>query len=858
MGSGGGLAQAPLWMIEGAAEYLSIGPVDTHTAMWMRDLLNKKKLPTIKDLFNPYKYFPYRYGQAVYAYIGGKYGDMAMAKLMKDVIRGLDYQKAIEKNLGVTIKKLGEDWHASLKKDYEGVAKASRKPADLGRLLLEGSEDDPYNIAPALSPDGKRFLFISSRDLFSIDMFLGDAKTGKVTRKVTSTAVDPHFQSIQFINSAGSWNAAGDRFIFGAVSAGKPVLAFLDADGHRVGEEIRFPELGEILNPTWSPDGRRVAFSALTGGTSDLYMYDLESKALKPLTSDLFGDLHPAWSPDGRWIAFVTERFSSDLKVLNIGSSRLALLDPETGEIKLLGGFLHGKAINPQWSADSKSVFFVADRDGISNVYRVDVATGGQFQVTDLYTGVSGITSLSPSLSIASKSNDVLYSVYQNGHYSLYSIDQDKLAGKPVEDVEVLANEAVLSPRERPGSEILGLLRNPLFGLPDASKFTSEAYRPKIGLDYVAPPTIGVGVSRYGSYAGGGVAFLFSDMLGFHTLMAQAQVNSRIIDSAFQVAYLNTTNRLNFGAVVQRYPYMYGGYNYGYGVVDGEWALIEEEIVYRQINYDIGGFASYPFNSFQRFELNGGFSYIDFSNTVYRYAYSDYGGYLLSREEYDLPSAPGIYMPYVGAALVYDSSLFGATAPIVGQSYRFEITPTFGTLTYTSALADFRKYIVPVKPFTLAVRLVGYGRFGKDATDERLWPMYLGYENMVRGYNWDSFGQEESFDFNRLFGNAMMLANFELRFPLFGLLGVGRGYFGVFPLDVVAFYDAGLAWYTNAVDPASKPFFQKGGGLKPLRSYGLGARVNVFGYLILGVNYVVPVDRPDRKPYFQFSFYPGF
>ncbi len=225
MQQGSGLAQAPLWMIEGAAEYLSIGPIDTHTAMWMRDLLNKKKLPTIKDLFNPYKFFPYRYGQAVYAYIGGKYGDMAMAKLMKDVIRGLDYQKAIEKNLGVTIKKLGEDWHASLKKDYEGLNKTSRKPADLGRLLLQGSLDDPYNIAPALSPDGKRFLFISSRDLFSIDMFLGDAKTGKVTRKVTSTAVDPHFQSIQFLNSAGSWNAAGDRFIFGAGEAGRSAPA---------------------------------------------------------------------------------------------------------------------------------------------------------------------------------------------------------------------------------------------------------------------------------------------------------------------------------------------------------------------------------------------------------------------------------------------------------------------------------------------------------------------------------------------------------------------------------------------------------------------------------------------------------
>ena len=65
--SGGGIERTPLWMIEGAAEYFTIGPVDPHTAMLMRDLLNQKKMPTVKDLQDYYKYFPYRFGQAVFA-----------------------------------------------------------------------------------------------------------------------------------------------------------------------------------------------------------------------------------------------------------------------------------------------------------------------------------------------------------------------------------------------------------------------------------------------------------------------------------------------------------------------------------------------------------------------------------------------------------------------------------------------------------------------------------------------------------------------------------------------------------------------------------------------------------------------
>lgn len=859
MQSASGLERAPLWMIEGAAEYFSIGPVDAHTAMWMRDLLNRKKFPTIKDLYNYYKYFPYRFGQAVWAYIGGKYGDLAVARLMKDVIRGFDYEKAIEKQLGISVKQLGLDWQAAMRKDYEAVGKATRKPADLGKLLLQGTLDDPYNIAPSLSPDGKRFLFISSRDLFSIDMFMGDSATGKVTRKITSTAIDPHFQSIQFIGSAGSWSADGSRFAFGAVSAGKPVLAFLDADGRRLEkEDIRLPQLGEILNPTWAPDGKRIAFTALTGGTSDLCVFDLVTKELKALTSDVYGDLHPAWSPDGRWIAFVTERFGSDLAILHLGGSRLALLNPVSGEIKPLGGFLQGKSINPQWSADSASVFFVSDRGGISNVYRVEVASGAQFQVTDLYTGVSGITSLSPALSIASRSGDALYSVYLDGTYSIFSLDKSRLAGTPVRDVEVATTPAFLPPLERSGSEVLGLLRNPLYGLPDAAAFTSQPYESKIGLDYIAPPSIGMSTGRYGTYAGGGVGFLFSDMLGRHTIMAQAQVSSRIIDSAFQVAYFNTTRRTNFGLVAQRIPYQYGYYGYNYDYVDGEFAYIEQQLIYRQIYYDLGSFASYPFNAFRRFEVNGGLRWVDFANTYYEYAYSYYDGFLLSRDEYDLESADTLFMPYVGAALVYDSSLFGATAPVVGQSYRLEVTPTFGTLKYTTVLADYRKYIVPVKPFTLAARLVYYGRYGMGSSDDRLWPMYLGYETTVRGYNYNSFEANEKFDYNRLYGNTMALANFELRFPLFGLLGLGRGYYGIFPIDMFAFFDAGIAWYSGEADPTYTPFWASGGQLKPLRSYGIGARANLFGFLILGASYVKPMDRPDRPAYFQITFYPGF
>src|SRR3954468_8737583 len=85
-----GAERLPLWFIEGMAEYLSIGPVDPNTAMWLRDAVrqsasgekdSKDALPTIEKLDNP-KYFPYRWGQAFWAYVGGRYGDNVIAQML--------------------------------------------------------------------------------------------------------------------------------------------------------------------------------------------------------------------------------------------------------------------------------------------------------------------------------------------------------------------------------------------------------------------------------------------------------------------------------------------------------------------------------------------------------------------------------------------------------------------------------------------------------------------------------------------------------------------------------------------------------------------------------------------------------
>jgi Tol biopolymer transport system component len=867
MEAGAALARLPLWFIEGMAEYISIGPVDPNTAMWMRDAWERKELPKIKKLSNPYKYFPYRYGQALWAYITGRWGDEMIPRLMRSVGRVGDLEGVLTKILGLKEDALSKDWLDAYQKAYEPVLKETQLVQPASKTLFKGTELNVYNISPSLSPNGRLMMFLSTRDLFSIDLYLADTETGKIIEKITQTAVTPEFESLQFIRSAGAWDPSGKQFVFGAVAKGHPILTFYDVVERKVSAEIQLKTLDEIFSPSFSPDGRYIVFSGFHSGQTDLFIYDLQSKGLRQVTDDFFADLQPAWSPDGQSVAFVTDRFSTDLSLLSYGDYELALLDPGSGKIDRLEAFTGGKNINPQWSPDSKSLYFLSDQSGKTDIFRLDLGSRKISEVTNLFTGVSGITDLSPAISLAEKSGRLAYSAYDHGRYSIFHIEP----GEALEGDTTIAQFggkllSVLPPREQPSGALLGLLRNPLYGLPEQTEFPESGYKPKLSLEYVAPPQIGVGVDRFGTYAGGGVGLFWSDMLGYHTVGTIFQTSGRLKDFTSILTYQNSEHRLSWGGALGRIPYVFGGYGFDVGDLGGIPVYIEEEELYWQFNYEVVGFVRYPINQVRRFELYAGYQYVDFDHEIVSNIIDATTGELLSRETTKLPSANSLGFAYTTLAMVYDSSIFGATAPILGQSYILEVTPTFGSFTYAGVLADFRKYFMPVKPFTLAFRALHYGRWGKGGEDERLWPIYIGYDTFVRGYYYDSFGSNEYsdpsspnyFDEGRLYGSKILVANAELRFPLFGALGIGRGYYGILPIDAYAFYDWGLAWGYKDINgvPIKPSLF--GGEQDPVSSVGVGLRMNVFGYLVVGLNYVKPLSRPGKGWFFQFSIWPGF
>ena len=852
--------QMPLWFIEGMAEYVSLGPLDPHTAMWMRDAALNAKLPKWRQLDDP-RFFPYRYGQALWAYIAGRWGDEAVARLLRSATKSADIDQAFLRETGLSGNQLDSAWQADLRSTYQPLQAQTDAPSHYGERLIAGKDQaSGLNVGPVVSPDGSRIVFYSARDLFSIEMFMADARTGQVLRRVTKTAVDPHFQSLEFINSAGSFDGTGDRFVFSAQSHGRPVLDLLDVESGRVAREIAFPNLGEILHPSWSPDGRYVAFAALSGGLTDLYLYDLQTDSLRQLTNDAYADLEPAWSPDGRTLAFVTDRFSTNLRTLAPGNYRLALLDPFTDSITPLPSFPDGKNIDPQWSPDGTSIYFLSDRTGITNIYKLDLASGRQSQVTNLLTGVTGITSLSPALSVAHTSGRVVYSVYEKGNYAVYAADSaTALAGGPLVSA-ASPTPAMLPPQARPHSELLTLLADSTIGEKYASTTTVSTYRPRLGLDYVSQPNLAVGADRFGTYVGGGVTLYWSDMLGDRNLATMLQVEGNFKNLAGLVAYQNTQHRLNWAVAAQQIPYIQGGYLYGQ--LGGD-SVYQQLLVLREINRELDFLVAYPFNEVQRLEFSAGVRNIAFDAQSDSLVFSSLTGNVYSENVTNWPTCsstvtancvPGsVTMATAGAALVYDNSFFGATSPILGQRYRIEADPTVGGLTFLTVLADYRRYFMPARPFTIAARVLHYGRYGSDAENSQLmYPLYMGYQGLVRGYDYNSLDPSEGAVYDALTGTRLLVGNLELRFPLLGVLGLGHGYYGAFPIEAAVFGDGGVAWHQG-----QSPAFL-GGSRKAVSSAGGALRVNVFGFAVFEVDYVRPFDRPGKGWMWQFGLTPGF
>jgi Tol biopolymer transport system component len=863
-----GLNSLPLWLIEGMAEYLSVGREDPNTAMWLRDAARRNDVPSIKQLTNDPRYFPYRYGQALWAYVGGTWGDPSVVDLFRASLR-YGFEPAIKRTLGISADSLSKQWAAAIRSTYLPVMAGRTAPDSTGiRVLGRGRRNGDMNVSPVVSPDGRYMSFYSSRGLFGIDLFVADAVTGRVIKQLGSPNADAHFTAISFINSAGSWSPDGKKLAYIVYAEGDHELDIFDVESREVERRVRVKGVGALQDPAWSPDGRSIAFSGSAGGISDLYLLDLASERVEQLTTGREAELQPAWSPDGRTLAFATDRGpGTNWELLTFGEMRLATIDVATRAVTPLPAFENAKHINPQYSADGRSLYFVSDADGVSDIYRLDLATSQPFRVTRVSTGISGISAYSPTMSVARQTGRILYSVFDNGGYSISRMEAEQTQGTPVTPgAGTVALAGVLPPPTSiVPSAVASYLADATTGLVSTPDYTVRSYNPKLRLDYVAPPSVGVGVGGFGgTQVGGGVAASFSDQLGNRSVTAVLQAQGDIKDIGGQLFYQNTKRRWNWGVGAGHIPYLTGFSSVRFVDVGGGVPGQLVETYLQRVYVDQASFITqYPLSTTRRVEFGVSGTRLAYGTELRSVLYV--GNQVQEQRPQELPSPDPVYYAQGSAAFVGDYSNSGFTSPIAGGRYRFEVTPTVGTLNFNTLLGDYRRYFF-ARPFTFAVRGLHFGRYGKSAEDStRLSPLFLGYETLVRGYAVESFDANECTglnvsgicpEFERLRGSRLAVASAEFRIPLLGTEQLGLIRTRLVPVEIAPFFDAGVAW--SSTQSPELRVDTRSPDRVPVFSAGVTARINVLGFAVLEAYYAYPFQRPEKGAHFGFQLAPGW
>ncbi len=220
---------------------------------------------------------------------------------------------------------------------------------------------------PCLTPDGKSVVFCYRGDLW-IAPTDGSRNADRLTiheDQDTLCRVSPDGKSVAFSSRR---NGGYDLFVV-PMAGGLP-------------KQITFHGGVEILCE-WSPDGKRILFMSNRdpgGGRTDLYEVDLEGGTPRRITRD--GAREAAYSPDGTKIAYV--RGFNDIYWDNYQGSAnydIHVVDAKGGTPRRLTS-TPGNERFPCWSADGKTIWFVAEENGVANFYAMPAEGGPRTAVT--------------------------------------------------------------------------------------------------------------------------------------------------------------------------------------------------------------------------------------------------------------------------------------------------------------------------------------------------------------------------------------------------------------------------------------------------------------------------------------------
>jgi Tol biopolymer transport system component len=669
----------------------------------------------------------------------------------------------------------------SVKAHYDPYL-GDKKENNIGKKIISEENAGELNVSPVISPDGKYVIFLSDKNLFSTDLYLADAKTGKIISKINSFFRNGSVDDYSFFESAGSWSPDSKEFVFVAYIKGRNVLLVKDPKTGKTKDEIKIPQVDGIAHPNWSPDGKEIAFAGMKEGQTDLYIYNLKSKKTRQLTDDLYSEVYPDYSPDGKYLIFSSDRKTYNQEKIhgkwNLHLSRINLADNSIKDYDEI--FPGADCINPCYDPQGK-VYFVSDRDGFRNLYRYDLKDE-LLQMTDFLTGISGISRYSPAISVSKNVDRIAYTHYFKSAYDIFETKSDKFLAKPVSPSDVHFEAGTLPGYKTRRQIVTQNIENlEEKTIADTTQYKSLPYRGKFKLDYIDGGGFGVGVGGFGGRTalGGGVNMVFSDILGNNQLSTTIAMNGEIYDMGGFAQYLNQKGRIGWGFAISHIPNRSGFYGDAYiDTLEGGYpVIVQQENTLRVFEDQVAGLLQYPISKYLRLEGSLGFNYRFFRLDQRDIYFNEYGQYIGEGDRHRVPIGDEIQIGSISLrqtsyyntniAVVGDNSQFGLASPINGYRYRLDFSDYFSGYNFQTATIDLRLYQYK-KPVTFAFRVLHYATLGEDSRS--FYPILIGDNGLVHGFDYSSlrvYQENNGIYWNQLSGSKILLGGFEVRLAFY-------------------------------------------------------------------------------------------
>jgi Tol biopolymer transport system component len=462
-------------------------------------------------------FYMYKLGESICQFIDSAYGPEKLTLLFENWYKGKNFEEIVKVTLGDDLATLSNKWEYSLKKKYyPEIAELGLPRMESRRVVKEGFavKGVPFRWNNGRQ-DADWIVFIAHRLGYSgiYMMPLGDDK-GDIQTLVKGERSST-FESLHFLRSGIDAHSSG-KVIFSSKSKERDVIYLYNLNKRSVTKRYEFDSLISARSPRFSSDAQNVVFSGVhTNGTSDIYILELATGALKRLTSDIYYDVDPAFSPESDKIVFASDRCPEGPS----GALNIYELNIADGSINQL---THGPYCDQSPEITAKGVYFSSDREGTFNLFLLD-KNGNLTRQSTYVTGA-----FDPR--VTPDGQNLTYTGYQEMSFQIFEME--------------------LTPDPDTISQPAPLASNPWQPDKISSEFADASI--KYDTDYsldIAQSAIGYD-PVYGSI--GGVQIALSDILGnhiYHFLLTNTAETKDELLKSFNVGvtYINKEKQLNWG-----------------------------------------------------------------------------------------------------------------------------------------------------------------------------------------------------------------------------------------------------------------------------------------------------------------------